>query len=264
MKRCSENFSLINWVGLTTLISREVRRFIKIWAQSLLPPIITSLLYILIFGHFLGSSIQEILPGVSYIDFMIPGLLMMNVISGAFSNTSASIYIGKFQNSIQELLVAPFSYVEMVLGYIIASTLRGVLVGLGVYIIAIFFTSATILHFWFFLFFILATSILFSCLGAIVGLWGQTFDHINLPQTFILLPLSFFGGVFHSIRLLPDWVQTLSRVNPVFYMVNGIRASMIGSADVGILQAAIVVSILAIIAFILCVYLFRSGYNLRS
>lgn len=254
----------MNWIGLYTLYLRELRKTFKLAVQTVFPPIISSLLYILIFGNILGSRIQNILPGVSYIDFMIPGLLMMNVISASFSNTSSSIYVGKLQNSLSELLVAPLSYTEIVLGFVLAATTRGLVVGLGVYGVALFFTTTSIAHFGLFLFFLIATSLLFASLGAIVGLWGKSFDHINLPNTFILLPLSFFGGVFHSVRLLPEWMATVSYFNPIFYMVNGIRSSMIGVSDVGATSAASVVVVLTIISFFACVRMFQRGYNLRS
>ena len=141
---------------------------------------------------------------------------------------------------------------------------RGVLIGIGVYIIAIFFTTATILHFWQFLYFLFAASLLFSALGAIVGLWGKTFDHINLPNTFILLPLTFFGGVFHSVSMLPPAFARLSYLNPIFYMVNGIRGSMIGVSDVSSLTAGTVIAVLTLISVIWSVRLFKSGYHLRS
>ena len=253
----------MNTIGLKTLLWREVKRFCVLWIQTLVPPFLTSLLYIIIFGHLLGSRIQDI-GGISYIDFIVPGILMMQVISGSFSNTSSSLYIARLQNYIQELLVAPLSYIEMVLGYVLAGTLRGIIIGLGVYLVGVFFTSATILHFGTFLYFLIFTSLLFSLLGAIVGLWGKTFDHINLPNTFILLPLSFFGGVFHSVSLLPEQFARLTYFNPIFYMVNGIRQSMLGSSDVSSFFGGSILAIMTIVAFFWCVWLFKRGYHLRS
>ena len=254
----------INWVGLQTLLFREIKRFLSMIGQTVAPPLLTSLLYILVFGHLLGSRIQEIVPGVSYIDFIVPGILMMNVVSGAFMNASFAIYLGKLQNSIQEVLVAPLSYMEMALGYILAGAARGVFIGLGVYVIAIYFTTAGIQHLGAFLFFLVMTSILCSALGAIVGLWARSFEHINIPNTFLILPLSFLGGVFHSITLLPPSLARLSYFNPIFYMVNGVRGSMIGTSDVSPYLAGAVVSALALIFVLWCVYLFRIGYRLRS
>ena len=253
----------MNWIGLQTLLWREVKRFLILSIQTIIPPFITSALYILIFGNLLGSRISSI-NGISYIDFIVPGVLMMNVIAGSFSNTSSSIYTGKLQNSIQELLVAPLSYIEIVLGFVLAGTLRGILIGLGVYIIAIFFTTATIVNFFSFLYFLAMTSFLFATLGGIIGLWGKTFDQINIPNTFILLPLSFFGGVFHSVSLLPETLARLSFANPIFYMVNGIRSSMIGVSDVSSITAGLVILVLSLISFAWCVQLFKRGYNLRS
>lgn len=254
----------INYVGLTTLFLRELYRFVQIPAQTIVPPLLTSLLYILIFGQFLGSRIQEILPGVGYIDFMVPGLLMMNVISSAFMGSSFGIYITRFQNSIQEVLVAPLSYAEMGTGYVMASTIRGIVTGLGIYLIAIFFTSASIAHFWLFLYFLFATSFLFSTIGAIIGMSAKNFESINLPNTFIVLPLSFLGGVFHSVSLLPPTYALITKLNPIFYMVNGIRSSMIGVSDTNALFAAVIVGAMALIAFVWCVYLFSIGYKLKS
>jgi ABC-2 type transport system permease protein len=254
----------MNWIGLSTLVVREIRRIFAIPMQTIFPPIITSLLYIFVFGSVLGNRISEILPGVSYIDFMIPGLLMMNVISSAFASTSSVIYIGKMMKTHEELLVAPLSYVEMVLGFIAAATLRGVIVGAIIYLVAVGFTASTIGHPLAFLFFLFGVSFLFASLGALVGLWGKTFDHINLPNTFILLPLSFLGGVFHSIHLLPEWMKILTYFNPIFYMINGIRASMLGVADISISISATVVVVLTVITFSYAVWLFKRGYNLRS
>lgn len=256
--------STANWVGFQTLAWREVRRMFLLSAQTLFPPLISSLLYIAIFGRLLGERIDSILPGVSYIDFVIPGILMMQVTSGSFAHTSFAINGGKFMNAIQELLVAPMSYIEIVAGFLAGGVARGVLLGLGVYAVGIFFTSATIAHFWSFLFFLVATSLLFSALGAIVGLWAKNFEQLNLPTTFILLPLNFFAGVFHSVRMLPEWLQVATYINPIFYMVNGIRGSMIGQSDISPLLAGAVVSSLAAFAFVWCVVLFRRGWRLRN
>lgn len=253
----------INYIGVKTLLWREVKRFLVIWIQTIVPPLVSSSLYIIIFGRLLGPRIQTI-SGVPYIDFIVPGILMMNVIGGAFANTSSSIYISRFQGHIQELLVSPLSYMEIVLGYVLAGMLRGVFIGLGIYCIALFFTSATIVHFGAFLYFLFITSILFSALGAAVGLWAKSFDHINLPNTFILIPLSYLGGVFHSISIVPPLLATISGFNIIFYMVNGIRYSMIGVSDTSLPLAVTVVGALTLLALGLCVYLFKKGYNLRA
>jgi ABC-2 type transport system permease protein len=253
-----------NTVGLATLAAKEVRRFLGMVGQTIGPPLLTSLLYIYIFGQLLGERIEHLLPGVSYIDFIVPGLLMMNAISGAFMQTSFAIYLGKLQGSIQEVLVAPLSYAEMALGYVTAAVARGVVVGLGIYVIAVLFTAATVQHFWAFSYFLVVTSLLFAALGAVTGLWAKSFEFINIPNTFVLLPLSFMGGVFHSVALLPGGLAVATRLNPIFYMVNGIRWSMIGQADVDPLTAALVVGVLALASFLWCVHLFRIGYRLRS
>jgi ABC-2 type transport system permease protein len=256
--------SQYNFVGIRTLLVKEIYRFLGIPSQTIAPPLLSALLYILIFGQFIGSRIENILPGVSYIDFMVPGLLMMNVVNGAFMGTSFGLYLYRFQNSIQEILVAPLSYLEMGFGFMLAGALRGIVTGLGVYVLAIFFTSATIAHFGQFLFFLVISSILFSALGAIVGMWAQNFEQINLPQTFLLLPLSFLGGVFHSASLLPEPYSTLTRLNPIFYMVNGIRGGMIGVSDTSPWLAGVIVGVMGLAAFIWCVRLFQTGWRLRT
>lgn len=252
-----------NYIGAKTLLIREVRRFLKIWVQTILPPLISSFLYIVIFGRLLGSRIDQI-NGVAYIDFIVPGILMMNVIGSAFANTSSSIYISRFQNNIQELLVSPLSYLEIVLGFVIAGMIRGIVVGLGIYGIALFFTSASILNFWLFLYFLIITALLFSALGGVVGLWAKSFDQINLPNTFILIPLSYLGGVFHSLTIVPAIFATISKFNIIFYMVNGIRYSMIGISDVSPWWCALITGVLAVVAIAWCVYLFKTGYRLRG
>ena len=205
-----------------------------------------------------------LIGGHPYIEFVLPGILMMNTISGSFMSTAFAIYLGKLQGSIQEVLVAPLSYFEMALGYITAAVLRGVIVGLGVYLIAIFFTTATVVNLWSFLYFLVVTSLLFATLGAMVGLWAQSFEHINIPNTFILLPLSFLGGVFHSAKLLPPLLAQITYLNPIFYMVNGIRGSMIGISDVSSFSAALLLAALTVISLVWCEHLFRIGYRLRS
>ena len=253
----------INYIGLQTFVSQELLRIKRVWIQTLVTPWVSALLYILIFGQIVGRRIGAI-SGISYIDFVVPGLLMMNVINGAFSGTSFGLYLHRFQNAIQEVLVAPLSYFEMGIGFVAAGALRGILTGLGVFFIAIFFTSASIAHFWQFLFFLIATSLLFSSLGAVIGMWAQNFEQINLPQIFILLPMSFLGGVFHSTALLPEPYATISKLNPIFYMINGIRGSMIGVSDTNPLTASIVIIVLTALSFTLCVKLFNRGYHLRT
>src|SRR3989338_5590331 len=185
-----------NWIGLQTIIRREVERFFRVAGQTLVTPWISALLYIFVFGQVVGQRIDQI-GGISYIDFVLPGVLMMSVIGAAFGQSSSSFYFARFPRHIEELLVSPLSYFEMILGYIVGVIARSLVVGLGLYVIAIFFSFATIQHFGLFLFYLISVSIIFGFLGILVGLWAKGFEQLGILGTFVITPLSFVGGVFN-------------------------------------------------------------------
>lgn len=250
-------------IGFFTLLRREIARFMKVYIQTILPPIISAVLFIIIFGYAIGSRIQQQLP-VSYLEFIIPGLIMMGLINNAYANTSSSLYISRWQNHIHEILVSPISYFEMALAYVIGGVARGVMVAIGVYIATLFIKPITILNPLLFIFFIVFVSIIFSSIGVIIGLWAETFDQISILTTFVLTPLIFLGGVFHSITFVPSILKNITLINPIFYMVDGIRYSMLGIHEARIGGSIILVLILAIVLFTINIYLFKKGYKLRS
>lgn len=252
-----------NWVGLQTIVRREIERFLRVAGQTLVTPWISALLYIFVFGQVVGQRIDQI-GGVSYIDFVLPGVLMMNVIGAAFGQSSSSIYFARFARHIEELLVSPLSYLEMIIGFTVGVIARALVVGLGIYVIAIFFSAATIQHFWLFLFYIVGVSIVFGFLGILVGLWAKGFEQLGILGTFVITPLSFVGGVFNTIDMLPPTLQTLALWNPFFYFIDGIRYSMIGVHEASLMTGVIVTIVLILALGVLTEYLFRRGYGLRT
>lgn len=253
----------MNWIGFYSMIRREFNRIVRMWTQTLVPPLITALLYILIFGYTLGNRIDNI-AGFSYLEFVIPGLVMMGIISSSYANTSSSLYLSKFQGAIQELLISPLSYMEIVLAYTFGGVMRGLMVGFGTLLISLLFTKVTVTHIFVVLFFTIAVSLIFSFAGIITGLWANNFDQMMIFSTFLITPLVFLGGVFYSITMLPGIWQTISHYNPILHMVNGLRYGTLGIVDVPIVTSIIVVSLLTIVTFIITVYLFKKGYNLRD
>lgn len=252
----------MNWIGLFTFIKREIDRMLRVAVQTLLTPWISALLYIFIFGHVVGRRIEKI-GGVEYIDFVLPGILMMNVITSAFSHTSSSVHFQRFIRFIEEILVAPFSHMEMVIGFVVGGVVRAVLVGLGVFVIAVFFGAASVEHFALFVFYTVSISIIFSLLGILVGLWAQSFEQLSVLNTFVITPFTFLGGVFYSVNMLPERLQTLAFLNPFFYFIDGIRYSMIGVKESSHAVGFAVISVMMVFLWVLVVMLFRRGWRLR-
>lgn len=253
----------INWIGLQTFISREIWRMLRIWIQTLGAPWISAMLYILIFGRIIGSRI-DLIQGVGYIDFVLPGLVMMNMMTSAFSHTSSSVYFAKWIRTIDEILVAPFSYIEMILGFMAGGVARAIIVGAGVYVMAVFFTTATISHLGLLLFYILSISIIFSFLGMLVALWSKNFEQLSLPSIFIITPLTFLGGVFNSIDMLPGALKIFVLINPFFYFVSGLRCSMIGVCEAnGYIGAGLVIALVFGLGYLVW-HLFKIGWRIRE
>ena len=251
----------MNWVGLYTIIQRENLRTIKIINQVIWPPIVSSLLYILIFGLSLGKNFD--VGDVTYLAFLAPGLIIMNVIMTAYEESSSSLFLGKFINYIQELLIAPMSYLELVLGFTFGSVLRSFVIANLIFAVFLFFIKLSIHSILLYLYFILFVSLFFSSIGLIVALWAERFDNLAILNTFFITPLLFFGGVFHSVKLLPELFQKLSLINPLFYMIDGFRYSILGESDLNVIYSVIVVFVLSMIAFFYSLYLFKKGYKLK-
>ena len=238
------------WVAFRTLIIKEILRFSRIWVQTILPPAITMALYFIIFGKLIGSQIGDI-EGFRYIDFIVPGLILMSVISNSYANTVSSFYFSRWNKHIDELLIAPIPNWLILAGYVAGGVARGVIVGVVVTIVASFFSDLSIHSYGItFLVFVL-TSVLFSLAGFINGVFANSFDDISIIPTFVLTPLTYLGGVFYSMSLLPDFWQTASMVNPVLYMVNAFRYGLLGVSDInlGIAITIILISIVVLTSY---------------
>lgn len=254
---------MINWIGLWTLIKREFKRLMMIINQALWPPMISTLLYFFIFGLGLGSRIQTV-DGVPYLVFLVPGLVAMNVIETSYSETSASLFNTRFTNSIQEVLVAPLSYVEMVLGFVVGAMVRALLIGNLLMGLGWIVTGAHPVNWPLYLAMIAGVSAGFAGLGLVLGLFAETFDQLAIPTTFFITPLVFFGGVFTSIHFLPERVQPYVLLNPLFYLIDGFRASMTGRFEASMLADLGVMAGFAALTLGTAVVLFQRGFKLRS
>lgn len=253
----------INWIGLYTMIRREVERTMRVKVQTLVSPVMSATLYIFIFGTVIGTKIDNII-GVPYITFVFPGILMLSVINAAFASSSSSLYFARFIHSIDEILVAPFSYLEMIFGFMLGSMMRGVMVAILIMGVGLLFGAVTLAHPFVFLFYIIAVSGIFALLGMLVALWAQGFEQLSSLNTFVITPLTYLGGIFYSITMLPGVAQLLTRLNPFFYFVDGIRSSMIGVSEANVgLGLVVILGLLAGLTA-LVVYLFQIGWRIRS
>lgn len=253
---------MLNWTGLATLVRREFKRTMMTINQVIWPPVIITLLFLFIFGIGLASRIKT-LGGVPYVNFLLPGLVMMNVITSSYDESSSSLFQQRFMGSIQEILIAPLSYGEFLAGFLAGSVLRGLVIGSLVMAIGVAAVHALPHNWWAYLYFSVATAILFSAVGVIAGLLAKTFDNVAVVTTFFVTPLTYVGGVFSSIHLLPPVLQRLSLFNPVLYMIDGLRFSYTGSVDVSLTIDAIVVAALALVALAVAYAMTKRGVNLR-
>ena len=220
-----------NWIALGTIVRREVNRILRIWGQTLVPPAITMTLYFLIFGGLIGSRVGT-MDGIRYMDFIVPGLVMMAVIQNSYANISSSFFGAKFGRHVEELLVSPMPNWVILGGYVAGAVLRGLLVGIIVLLIAMLFTSVRIPHPLVTLSTVLLGATIFSLAGFVNAVYAKKFDDVAIVPTFILTPLTYLGGVFYSVKLLPGWAQTMTHANPIFYMVNAFRYGLLGVSDV--------------------------------
>lgn len=254
---------MINWIGLKSFIWQELYRMFRVAIQTLVTPWISAVLFIYIFGDIVGKNILPI-GGVSYIMFVLPGILMMNVLTSSFSHTSSSLYFHRFMRRIEEILVAPLSHFEIILGYVTGGVVRGVIVGVGILFVGLFFDATQIQHIWLFLFYIISVSIVFSLIGILTGLWAQGFEQFNMIAVFVITPLSFLGGVFNSITMLPDSMQTFVMFNPFFYFIDGIRFSMVGISESNLTIGFVMITGLIIVLWSIVAHLFKIGWRLRT
>lgn len=249
--------------GFYTLFVKELLRFGKVWLQTLGAPIVTSLLYLLVFAQVLEGRMQ-VFAGVSYTEFLIPGLMMMALIQNSFANSSSSIIQSKVTGNIVFLLVAPLSYLEFYLAFMLAGVVRGFVVALGVLAISMFFTDLPLHSVWLLLVFAFLSATVLSTFGVIAGIWAEKFDQLAGAQNFIILPLSFLSGVFYSINSLPTVWQQLSRFNPFFYMIDGFRYGFFGVSDVSPITSMVVLLLSAGLLAAFTLVLLSRGYRLRN
>ncbi len=256
------NFSL-QIIAYNTIVRKEVLRFSRIWKQTLIPPVITNILYFIIFGNLIGERIGQI-NSFTYTDFIFPGLLLMSVITHSYTNTVSSLYISKYHRYIEELLVSPIQNYTILAGFITGGVIRGLAVGVVVILAAQFFVNFTVHSIILMLIVILLSSTLFSMCGFLNGLFANDWDDINVIPTFIMTPLTYLGGIFFSISMLPEVWQDIALVNPILYLINALRYSMLGITDVSIIFAFFIILIFNIFIFALCMYFLSIGKGLRT
>jgi ABC-2 type transport system permease protein len=251
-----------NWVGFATIVRREFKRTMMTINQVVWPPVITTLLFLFIFGVGLGSTLRQ-MDGVSYVQFLLPGLVMLNVIASSYDEAASSLFQQRFQLSIQELLIAPLSDLELLLGYLTGSILRGIVIGGLIMLLGLLVVHLEPRHGLVLFYFMFVTALLFSSVGMIGALLAKTFDNLAIVTTFFITPLTYVGGVFSSIHVLPTLVKQVSLFNPMLYMVDGLRFGYIGRSDVSPLIDAAIVTLLAVVAFIIAFWMVHRGVNLR-
>ncbi len=252
------------WISFYTIVRKDVVRIMRIWPQTFLPSIITSALYFLIFGAFLGSRIGEV-QGVSYILFVVPGLVMLSVVTNSYMNTSFTMFMSKFfARTIDEILVSPTPPWLLVAGYIAGGVVRGVVIGALVLLVSLFFTHLVVHSFWIILLFLILTSVVFSLAGLVNGVYAKSIDGINLVPTFVLTPLVYLGGVFYSTESLPSFWGTVTKFDPIFYIINGFRYGFLGTSDVPILLSVGILVALAVVFLAFNIYLIRTGLGLKQ
>ncbi len=253
----------VNLIALQTIFVKEFIRFMRIWVQTLVPPAITMSLYFVIFGTLIGSRIGQ-MGGFSYMEFIVPGLIMMSVITNSYANVASSFFSTKFQRNVEELLVAPVSNYIIVLGYMGGGVSRGIMVGFIVSVISMVFVDIQIHSFAVLIGMVVLTSMLFSLGGLINAIFATSFDNISIIPTFVLTPLTYLGGVFYSISLLPEFWQGVSKINPIIYMVNAFRYGFLGVSDIDITVAFGMVITFVVILFSIALSLINRGVGLRS
>lgn len=255
--------SKLYFTALRSLAAKETNRYLRIWVQTLVPPVITTSLYFIIFGNLIGGRIGE-MDGFSYMQFIVPGLIMMSVITSSYSNVSSSFFSQKFQKNIEELLVAPVPTHIIIWGFVLGGVGRSVLVGTLVTMISLFFVPLQV-HSWSIVIItLLMTAILFSLAGLLNGIFAQSFDDVSIVPTFVLQPLTYLGGVFYAISMLPPFWQAVSKINPIVYMISGFRYGFLGTIDVPVAISLLILVLFVTVLYVICWYLIDKGYGLRS
>lgn len=250
------------FIAFNTIVSREIRRFVRIWPQTILPPVITTSLYFLIFGTLIGTRIGP-MDGRPYMEYIVPGIILMSVISNAYGNVVSSFYSTKFQRHIEEMLIAPVPNWVILFGYVSGGVVRGVTVGLVVALISCLFTRLSVMHYAISLSILVLTAMLFSLAGFINATFANSFDDISIIPNFVLTPLTYLGGVFYSIHLLPEIWQKISLANPILYMVNAFRYGVIGVSDIQIGLAFLIIALFNGVLILVSLFLLHRGVGIK-
>ncbi len=253
----------IAYISFITLLRHEIVRILRIWPQTMLPPVVTTALYYVIFGNVIGGKLGA-MDGVPYIQYIMPGLVLMNIIDSSYINTVSSFFASKYFKSIEEMLITPMSEHSILCGYLGGSMARGLFVGLLVAFVSMFFTKIKVYSWLLTIFLAVITSTFLSLVGFINGVFARKFDDLSIVPTFILAPLSFFGGVFYSVDLLPDFWRSATYANPIFYMISGFRYAMLGTSDVNIGIALCMLGVGIILLYFLCLKLLKAGIGIKS
>ena len=253
----------MNLVAFKTIVTKEIIRWTRIWSQTLLPPAITMTLYFVIFGNLIGSRVGE-MDGFGYMEYIVPGLIMMSVITNSYGNVVSSFFSAKYQRSIEEMMVSPVSNWVILFGFVGGGVLRGLLTGLIVTVIASFFVDLKIYNYFVVVSVVFLTSVLFAIGGFLNALFARKFDDVAIVPTFILTPLTYLGGVFYSISLLPEFWQGVSKANPIIYMVNAFRYGFLGASDIDITVAFVLILVFIAALTSLSIYLLNRGTGLRA
>ncbi len=250
-------------IAFLTILRKEIRRFARIWIQTVFPPVITTALYFLIFGKMIGSQLAPI-DGYAYIDYIVPGLIMMGVLTNSYGNVVSSFYGAKFGHYVEEMMIAPIPHSLILLGYVAGGVARGLVVGIIVTVVAAFFTDIHLHNLWVALSVMILTAIMFSLGGFINAVYANSFDDISIIPTFVLTPLTYLGGVFYSIQLLPGIWQDISMFNPILYIVNAFRYGLLGVSDIDLSIAYSIIILFIAVLYGFSLYLLKKGIGIRT
>jgi len=252
-----------NWIGLYTMLRREAERTLRVVIQTLVAPTISAALYLFIFGTVIGTKIQSF-AGVPYISFVFPGVLMLSIINASFASASSALYFMRFTRGIEEILITPFSYLEMLIGFVGSAVVRSIMVAFLILLVGVLFGAVTLMHPLAFVFYVAAIAAIFAMLGILVALWAEGFEQLQVLNTFVITPLTYLGGIFYSITFLPPLAAAITRANPFFYFADGIRSSMIGYSEANSAVGLVVILGLVLVLGVTVTQLFKRGWKIRS
>ncbi|MEY2664931.1 MAG: hypothetical protein RLZZ480_36 [Candidatus Parcubacteria bacterium] len=253
----------MNWIGLYTMLRREAQRTMRVVVQTLVAPTVSAALYLFIFGTVIGTKIDDF-AGVPYISFVFPGVLMLSIINASFASASSALYFMRFTRGIEEILIAPFSYIEMLIGFVGSAVVRALMVSVLILMTGVLFGAVSLVNPLGFFFYIAAIAAIFAMLGILVALWAESFEQLQVLNTFVITPLTYLGGIFYSITFLPPLAATITRLNPFFYFADGVRSSMIGYSEASTQVGLVVIIGLVAVLAITVTHLFRKGWKIRA